>query len=170
MTKVQPKKQINTDITETIQKMIKKNISPFLIRQIDWTKDGYARIATPFCYPNGEYIDLLLEYRPSIALDGQNAHYILHDDGNTYEYLINCFGGMRKLDSTKFISFRRNICNSAGITDSMITRDNGGYEGTSSFYMKFDNESSQELNGFFIKLIQICLQVSAFQMMKNPGS
>lgn len=77
------------------EKMMKEIKKFLLVYDCDEIKNGMIRVATPFQYPDGSYIDLFLGER-----EGSLGGYVLTDMGGTADYL---FGLQAKPGSTKSI-------------------------------------------------------------------
>lgn len=88
-----------------------------LIKQCDVLPDGTLRIATPFQYPNGSFIDVFLQDAKALPQDDQNVFFghMLSDCGQTAMYLSDLH--IKTWTTKRKKQILQDICATTGVHD-----------------------------------------------------
>jgi hypothetical protein len=112
-----------------------------LVRSCDVVRSGALRLSTPFCYPNGDHVDLFLDSQHEL-LDS----YKLSDYGQTSQYLRSA------LVSANSTSRKKEIIED--ITSQMGVRFAG------DLYLHLAKEEIGDLSAAIMRLSQACVRIS----------
>lgn len=113
-----------------------------LVRSCSIVRSGALRMSTPFCYPNGEYVDLFLASDEGSLLDT----YRLSDYGQTFQFLKNAMVSAFSTARKKEI-----------ISD--ITSQLGVHYG-GDLYVLLNNTDIDDLSSSIMRLSQACVRIS----------
>jgi hypothetical protein len=112
-----------------------------LVRSCTVVRSGALRMSTPFCYPNGEYVDLFLASDESLF-----DSYKLSDYGQTFQFLKNA---LVSADST---TRKKEII--SDITSQL------GVSFAGDLYVLITKDEMEDLSSSIMRLSQACVRIS----------
>ena len=112
-----------------------------LVRSCSVVRSGALRMSTPFCYPNGEYVDLFLASDESLF-----DSYRLSDYGQTFQFLKNA---LVSADST---ARKKEII--SDITSQL------GVSFAGDLYLLLTKDELENLSSSILRLSQACVRIS----------
>jgi len=113
-----------------------------LVRECDVVRNGMLRMATPFQYPDGGYIDLFLGKKQELFDD-----WVLTDLGQTTAYLLDL--NIKPWATKKRKQIIADVCESLGV-------DQDGGE----FSVVISQENIFDLSHSIVRLAQACIRFS----------
>ena len=122
-----------------------------LVKECDVIKNGDLRMATPFCYPNGSYIDLFLTKTNDLF-----DKYVLSDLGQTTDYVADMQFNMwtTKKRRTRI----DDICESLGVTQS-----------DGQFRIYLTDEDFRQIYNPIVRVSQACIRVADLVFYSEIG-
>lgn len=118
-----------------------------LVKDCDTIENGMLRIATPFQYPDGSFIDLFLEQDLS-------QEWKLTDMGQTVAYLLDLH--VKPWSSARREQVVADICASLG-----VRRDGA------QLFVRVPENGSLELTSAMVRLAQACLRLADLAMTQR---
>jgi hypothetical protein len=127
-----------------------------LVQQCDVLPDGTLRIATPFQYPNGSFIDVFLQDAESLPPEKGPlfSGHLLSDFGQTVTYLLDLH--IKSWTTKRKKEILQDICQVIGVEDHRGELQIGIAPG------RLD-----QLPGAVIKLTQACIRVADLSYMQR---
>lgn len=126
-----------------------------LVKSYDIVRDGSFRLATPFRYPDGSYIDVFLKTQ-----DDPFKGFELSDKGQTMAYLLDLH--VKPWTSQKRKQTLADICAALGV------EQDGGV-----FRISLRDEEMKELPDAILRLSQVCIRVADLaytQRLRAPAA
>lgn len=126
-----------------------------LVRHCDTLRSGALRMSTPFHYPNGDYIDVFLEYHHQLL-----ESYQLSDYGQTFVYLKDAqspFGATSRKKE---------------IIDDILSA-HGVKHSDGDLYVILKGDDLSDLSDAIFRLSQACVRISDFathQRLRSSNS
>jgi hypothetical protein len=127
-----------------------------LVKQCDTLPDGTLRIATPFQYPNGSFIDVFLQEVKALPAENQNffCGHMLSDCGQTATYLLDLHIKPWTTKRKKLIL--QDICAATGV------QDNSG-----ELQILIETDRLDTIAPAMVMLAQACIRITDLSHMQR---